>query len=55
MTRQLARLRGLPLGKSVPLAVSLWQLGDAIWVLLAAEHYHVLQHTLRDAFAKRRW
>ena len=52
MNRQLARLRSLPPGKAVPLAVSLWQLGDAIWLSLAAEHYNLLQRALRDRFPK---
>lgn len=53
MNRQLARLRSLPSGKSVPLAVSLWQLGDAIWLTLEAEHYNLLQRALRERFPER--
>ncbi len=53
MARQLSRLRSLPPGKSVPLAVSLWQLGDAIWITLQGEHYHLLQRALRERFADR--
>jgi hypothetical protein len=48
--RQLARLRALPAGPSVPLAVTLWQLGDALWVTLEGEHYQLLQNTLRGRF-----
>ena len=51
MARQLARLRALPSGGSVPLTVSLWQLGDAIWVMLQGEHYNYLQRALRERFA----
>ncbi len=50
MTRQLARLRGLPSGPKVPLVVALWKLGDALWLLLPAEHYNVLQRSLRQRF-----
>jgi hypothetical protein len=48
MTRQLARLEALPKGKSVPLRVALWQMGDAFWVALQGEHYHLLQRALRE-------
>ena len=53
MTRQLARLRGLPTGKTVPLVVALWKLGDSLWLLLPAEHYNVLQRSLRQRFQGR--
>lgn len=52
MTRQLARLRSLPAGPSVPLAVTLWRLGDALWVTLEGEHYQLLQNTLRARFVQ---
>ena len=52
MTRQLARLRGLPPGKSLALSVSLWQLGDAFWVFLEGEYYQLLQRQLRERFAE---
>jgi len=50
MTRQVARLRGLPPGRTVPLAVTLWKLGNAVWVLVPAEHYSLLQRSLRQRF-----
>jgi hypothetical protein len=53
MTRQLARLRSLPPGKTLPLAVTLCQLGDAFWITLEGEHYHLLQRTLRERFEKQ--
>jgi hypothetical protein len=53
MTRQLARLRSLPDGPSVPVIVSIWQLGDALWVFLQGEYYSLLQRALRDRFADR--
>jgi hypothetical protein len=51
MTRQLARLRSLPPGKTVPLTASLWQLGDAFWLAVQGEHYNLLQRALRDRFS----
>lgn len=51
MQRQLARIASLPTGDRVPLAASLWQLGDAFWVMLAGEHYNLLQRALRERFA----
>ncbi len=50
--RQLARLRSLP-DRAFPLEVSLWRLGDAIWVAVQGEHYHLLQRALRQRFADR--
>jgi hypothetical protein len=50
MNRQLARLRSLPEGTCVPLSVSLWQLGGALWLMLEAEHYSLLQRALRERF-----
>lgn len=52
MTRQLARLRALPPGKTVSLTGSLAQWGDAYWVAVAAEHYSLLQRSLRERFAE---
>ena len=51
MRRQLTRLRSLPPGNSVPLDVTVWQLGDAFWVMVQGEHYHQLQRALRERFA----
>jgi hypothetical protein len=53
MTRQLARLRTLPPGKTFPLRVTIGQLGDALWVLVPGELYQVFQTTLRERFAPR--
>ncbi len=50
MTRQLARLRAAPSGSRVPVTVAIVQLGDAYWVLLQGEYYHVLQRALRERF-----
>jgi hypothetical protein len=53
MTRQLTRLRSLPEGNAVPLAASIVQMGDAVWLTLAGEHYNLLQRALRERFAGR--
>jgi hypothetical protein len=53
MARQLARLRSLPPGKSLPLGVSLLQSGDAYWVSAQGEHYNLLQRALRERFLAR--
>jgi hypothetical protein len=50
MTRQLARLDGLPPGDTFELTVHLLRLGDALWVLIPGEHYQFLQTTLRERF-----
>jgi hypothetical protein len=50
MDRRLTRIGTLP-GKSFPFPVALWQIGDAFWLAIEAEHYHMLQRTLRERFA----
>lgn len=50
MTRQLTRLAALPPGPTVPLTVTLWQLGEALWVFVQGEHYSRLQQALRKQF-----
>jgi hypothetical protein len=47
--RQLWRLQSLPQPR-FPLPVMVAKLGDAIWVFVAGEHYHVLQTALRARF-----
>jgi hypothetical protein len=49
-TRQLVRIASLPPGPIYPFPVHLWQMGDAIWLALEAEHYQLLQRNLRDGF-----
>ncbi len=49
--RQLTRLAALPPGETFPLPVTLWQVGDAFWLAVEAEHYQVLQRALRERFA----
>ncbi len=51
MTRGLTRVRGLPPGETFPLPVALWQMGDAFWLAVEAEHYQLLQWSLRKRFA----
>jgi hypothetical protein len=53
MIRQLARLAAIPEGRSFPLAVELWSIGDAFWVFVPGELYHVFQTTLRSRFPNR--
>lgn len=49
-TRQLVRLGSLPPGANYPFPIHLWQLGDAIWLAVEAEHYQLLQRSLRERF-----
>jgi hypothetical protein len=51
MTRQLTRLADLPPGPTFPLPVTLWQMGDALWLAVEGEHYQLLQRTLRRRFS----
>jgi hypothetical protein len=51
MRRALTRLGGLPPGTHFPLPVTLWQMGDALWLAVEAEHYQALQRSLRERFA----
>ena len=50
MTRQIARLTALPFGKTYPLPVGVYRLGDALWVFTAGELYQTFQTTLRARF-----
>jgi hypothetical protein len=48
--RWLTRLETLPAGNTFPLPVWLWQTGDALWLAVEAEHYNLLQRSLRRRF-----
>jgi hypothetical protein len=48
MTRWRTRVEALPPGDAFPLPVTLWQVGDAFWLAVEAEHYQYLQRTLRE-------
>jgi len=48
--RWLARFKTLPPGPSFPLPITLWQIGDAVWLNVEAEHYNMLQRDLRSRF-----
>ncbi len=48
--RQIMRLEALPLGDSFPIPVALLQIGNGVWVWIAAEHYSVLQTSIRERF-----
>jgi hypothetical protein len=51
MMRRLTRLGTLPAGKTFPLPVALWQVGEAFWLAVEGEHYQLLQRALRQRFA----
>ncbi len=53
MTRWLTRIRSLPPGVAFPMPVTLWQMGDALWLAVEGEHYQELQRTLRARFPGR--
>jgi hypothetical protein len=53
MTRLLARLGEIPPGEAFPLKITLWRLGDAVWLFVPGEHYQALQTSLRERFAGR--
>ena len=48
--RQITRLSVLPGGKVFPYLVTLWKLGNAVWVLVPGELYQTFQITLRSRF-----
>src|SRR5262249_8409291 len=50
LTRRLVRLRDLPPGTTFPFPIALWQIGDAVWLAVEAEHYQLLQRGLRERF-----
>jgi hypothetical protein len=50
MTRWRTRVAVLPRGDAFPLPVTLWRMGDALWLALEAEHYQHLQRSLRLRF-----
>lgn len=48
--RQLKRFESLPPGEEFPFPITLWRMGDAVWVGVEAEHYQYLQRALRTRF-----
>jgi hypothetical protein len=50
MTRGLTRIAALPPGNVFPLPITLWQMGDALWLAVEGEHYQHLQRSLRQRF-----
>src|SRR5262249_28873833 len=46
--RWLTRLATLPRGKTFPLPIALWQIGNGFWLAVEGEHYHILQRRLRE-------
>ena len=53
MTRWLARLGEIPPGVAFRLPITLWRLGDAVWLFVPGEHYQFLQTSLRERFPRR--
>jgi hypothetical protein len=53
MTRWLRRLRLIPAGAAYRYPITLWTLGDAVWLILPGEHYQALQTELRTRFPGR--
>jgi hypothetical protein len=53
MTRWLTRIETLQPGKTFPLPVVLWQMGDVLWLAVEGEHYQMLQTELRIRFPER--
>jgi hypothetical protein len=52
-TRLLQRLAQLPEGTHYPLKVVLWEVGQAVWIVVQGESYSMLQTTLRERFPDR--
>jgi hypothetical protein len=50
MTRQKVRLGSLDNTTAFEYPIHAWQMGDAIWVAVEAEHYQLLQRSLRERF-----
>ena len=50
MTRVINRLINLPPGRSFPLPITLWRVGDGVWLAVEGEHYNLLQRALRARF-----
>jgi hypothetical protein len=51
--RMLHRLQQLPPGDAFPLQVTLWSMGDAIWLGVQGESYNLLQTELRRRFPNK--
>ena len=50
VNRALTRRRDLPEGDVFPYPVTLWQMGDALWLTVEGEPYQLLQRALRERF-----
>ncbi len=53
MDRWLVRLATLPKGKTFPMPVTLWQVGDGFWLMVEGEYYNVFQRQLRERLPGR--
>ncbi len=52
MTRRLTRLANLPPGDAFPYPITMWRLGDAVWLAVEGELYQHFQIELRRRFPK---
>ena len=50
VNRALTRRRDLPEGETFPYPVTLWQMGDGLWLTVEGEPYQLLQRALRARF-----
>ncbi|MEX0704696.1 MAG: hypothetical protein WD069_21530 [Planctomycetales bacterium] len=50
--REFTRRKGLPAGELYPWQVSIWRIGDAVWLCAQGEAYSLLQTELRRRFPK---
>ncbi len=48
--RIMGRLQSLPNGNTFPYQAVTWRMGNAIWIALPGEPYHLLQRRLRERF-----
>lgn len=48
MDRWLVRLATLPKGKTFPMPITLWQIGDGFWLMVEGEYYNIFQRRLRE-------
>ena len=50
-TRELSRRSQLPPGSALPYRITLWRMGDALWLAVEGEPYNLLQRRLRERFS----
>src|SRR5262249_40233279 len=52
MARWLTRLENLPRGKTFPFPITLWRMGNGVWLAVENELYHIFQKELRRRCGK---